>query len=282
MRSALGSFGLCFTFAACGRSPEALAPDAHNVRVGQPLTVHVIVTDLSCGASITADVRLEEDLTCSGDALSVDANGLKINLNGHTIRGNGTGNGITVRGRSDIVVHGGTVRNFTTGIFVAQSTGVVVKDNDFTANREAVFLNGASGNVVKANRAWQNTQRGIMLRPTTSGIVSTDNQVVDNTLTDNPSGILVFGQSENTLKANRIAGSSVGAFDLTGGGGSRNVIKENVLTSSAVGIKFGTGWTGNYIIGNTLASNTCGLAGPGVQNIYKDNVFTANTINSCP
>jgi parallel beta-helix repeat protein len=149
-------------------------------------------------------------------------------------------------------------------------------------NREAVFLIGSSGNVVKANRAWANTQRGIMLRPTTGGIVSTDNQVVGNTLTDNPSGILVFGQSGNTLKGNTISGSTVGGFDLTGGGGSGNDIRGNVVTGSAVGIKFGTGWTGNFIIDNMFATNTCGLAGPGASNTYKDNVFTSNVTNICP
>jgi parallel beta-helix repeat protein len=121
-----------------------------------------------------------------------------------------------------------------------------------------------------------------MLRPTTGGIVSTDNQVVGNTLTDNPSGILVFGQSGNTLKGNTISGSTVGGFDLTGGGGSGNDIRGNVVTGSAVGIKFGTGWTGNFIIDNMFATNTCGLAGPGASNTYKDNVFTSNVTNICP
>jgi parallel beta-helix repeat protein len=163
-----------------------------------------------------------------------------------------------------------------------QSTGVTVKDCGFTRNREGVFLIGSSGNVVKANVAWQNSSRGIMCRPTTGGIVSTDNMVVGNTITDNPSGILIFGQSGNTLKENTIAGSSVGAFDLTGGGRTNNVIKENVLSSSAAGIKFGTGWTGNFIIGNTIQANTCGTSGPGASNTFKDNIFSANGTDICP
>jgi parallel beta-helix repeat protein len=146
-----------------------------------------------------------------------------------------------------------------------------------------VFLIGSSGNVIKSNVASNNTQRGIMLRPTTGGIVSTDNLVVDNTLTNNPSGILVFGQSGNTLKGNTISGSSVGAFDLTGGGGTGNVIKENLLSASAAGIKFGPGWNGgNDIIGNTFQANTCGLLGSGSSNTYKDNVFTSNVTDICP
>jgi len=280
MRSFIICCATALAFTACNTGPEITSP-LSGTR-DEPFASHVIVTDVSCGDVLTTDVRLEEDLTCAGDALTVGADGIRINLNGHVISGNATGVGITLRQRSDVVIHGGTVRNFLTGIFVSQSTGVTIKDNGFTLNREAVFLIGSSGNVVKANRAWANTSRGIMLRPTTSGIVSTNNMVVGNTLIDNPSGILVFGQSGNTLKGNTISGSTVGGFDLTGGGGSGNEIKGNLVSGSAAGIKFGTGWTGNFIIDNTFATNTCGLAGPGASNTYKDNVFASNVTNICP
>ena len=280
MRSHIMSCATAFAFIACSTTHELTSPIATSG--DEPFADHVVVTDVSCGDVLTTDVRLEKDLTCAGDALTIGADGIRINLNGHTISGNATGVGITLRQRSDVVIHNGTVRNFVTGIFVSQSTGVIVKDNGFTQNREAVFLIGSSGNVVKANTAWANTSRGIMLRPTTGGIVSTDNMVVGNTLIDNPSGILVFGQSGNTLKGNTITGSSVGGFDLTGGGGSGNEIKGNLVTGSAAGIKFGTGWTGNFIIDNTFATNTCGLAGPGASNTYKDNVFASNVTNVCP
>ncbi len=280
MRAFISCCVTAVVMTACNIAPEATSP--LPVVSDEPLLTHVIVTDLSCGDVIMTDVRLEEDLTCTGDALTIGADGVRINLNGHVVTGNATGNGITVRQRTDVVIHSGTIQNFVTGIFVAQSSDVVIKDNGFTLNREAVFLNGSSGNIVKANRAWANTQRGIMLRPTTSGIVSTDNQVVGNTLTDNPSGILVFGQSGNTLKGNTISGSTVGGFDLTGGGGTGNEIKGNIVSGSAAGIKFGTGWTGNFIIDNTFSTNTCGLAGPGSSNTYKDNVFRSNVTNICP
>jgi parallel beta-helix repeat protein len=270
---------------ACGTEHELTAPASRRLPAigsGRPATDHVVVTNLACGDLITTDVRLEADLTCPGDALFVGADGIRINLNGHIITGAATGVGITVRGRIDVTIHGGTIMNFVTGVFVSQSTGVTVKDNAFTQNREAVFLIGSSGNVVKANVAWENSSRGIMLRPTTSGIPSTDNLVVANVLIDNPSGILIFGQSGNTLKGNTISGSSVGAFDLTGGGGTGNVIKENDLSGSAAGIRFGTGWTGNLIIGNTIHTNTCGLAGPSASNTYKDYVFSSNGSDVCP
>lgn len=282
MRSTIMGSALALSLLACSAgtdvtSPERLSPQGTSLGAD-----NVIETDVACGDQIDTDVRMEADLTCAGDALLVVADGITIDLNGHVILGAAVGVGITVRGRSNVTIKGGTVMNFVTGVFVSQSTGVTVKDCGFTQNREAVFLIGSSGNMVKSNIAWQNTSRGIMLRPTTGGIVSTDNMVADNTLTDNPSGILIFGQSGNTLKGNIISGSTVGGFDLTGGGGTGNVIKENVLSSSAAGIKFGTGWTGNFIVGNTIQGNTCGTAGPGATNTYKDNTFSANGTDICP
>ena len=84
-----------------------------------------------------------------------------------------------MRARRGVVVQGGTITDFVTGIFISNSTAIAVEENRFTRNREAVFLIASSGNVVKANVAWQNQLRGIMIRPNASGVTSTQNFVVE-------------------------------------------------------------------------------------------------------
>jgi parallel beta-helix repeat protein len=240
-----------------------------------------LAADDLCGATIVADLNLDSDLSCPGDGLFVGADGIKINLNGHTITGSGVGVGITVRARHDVVIQGGTITDFVTGIFISNSSGIVVKENRLTRNREAVFLIASSGNVVKENLAWQNQLRGIMIRPNASGVVSTQNLVSENTLTANPSGILVFAQPGNILKENRIAESTVAGIDLTGGGAAGNLMKENILTGNAAGIRFGPGWTGNRIVENSFQMNTCGVQGTADDNTFKENVFSSNGSDSC-
>jgi parallel beta-helix repeat protein len=227
------------------------------------------------------DLKLEEDLTCAGDGLIVGADGITVDLNGHTVAGSGAGLGITVRGRRGVVVAGGTIRGFVTGVMIAVSSGIVIKDNRFTENREAVFLSASTANIIKENIAWQNQLRGIMIRPNSSGVLSTQNLVIENILIDNPSGILVFGQPGNTLKENTIAGSTVAGIDLTGPGASGNLVKENTLTGGAAGIKFAPGWTGNRIIENQIELNTCAIEGAADGNTFKENVFTANGLDWC-
>lgn len=268
--------------AGCHAGDDVTAPSSSQdpaVASRQPLHLPAVI--VACGASVVTDLKLGNDLDCTGDALIVNADGITIDLNGHTLTGSGTGNGITVRGRQYVTIHDGTIRGFVTGVFVANSSLILIKGNRLTSNREGIFLNGSSDNVVMENEAWQNQLRGIMLRPTLSGVTSTGNLIKENVLRENPSGILVFGQPDNTFKENRISHSSFAAIDLTGGGASGNVFRENTLETSAVGISFGAGWTGNSLSENRLLHNTCGTQGTTAGNTLTENQFVANGTDFC-
>ena len=53
-----------------------------------------------CGVTIVENLTLDHDQTCTGDGLVVGADGITIDLNGHTLAGLGTGVGIEVTGRT--------------------------------------------------------------------------------------------------------------------------------------------------------------------------------------
>ena len=244
---------------------------------------HAAASDL-CGTMILADLKLDHDLTCTGPGLIVGADGITINLNGHAITGPGSGVGINVANRTGVLIVGGTVRNFLAGVQLVNSTTIVVKENRFTGNQDAVFLIGTSGSIIKENIAWQNTRVGVMLRP--SGIRnSTQNVVAENTLTDNTNGmILVETPTGNTIKENRISGSSNAGINVNGPV-SGNVIKENWFIGNAAGIRLnpvgGLFATGNRFIENTISMNTCGVMGPTGDNTFKENVLEGNVADLC-
>ena len=272
---------LAMLLTACTSDPTGAPPHAAS-QVAAAERLDVKATIITCGTTLMTDLRLESDLACPGDAIFVGADDISIDLNGHTISGTGAGVGITVRSRQGVTIRGGLVRGFVTGIFVNSSSDVVISHTALTQTREAIFLAGSSGNVIKNNIAWENQLRGIMIRPTGSGALSTDNFVVENVLADNPSGILLFGQPGNTFTANRISGSSVAAIDLTGGGASGNVMRGNRLSESAAGIKFGPGWIDNDFFGNTIAENVCGTQGNTTGNTLQGNNFLRNSADTCP
>lgn len=80
-------------------------------------------------------------MACPGDALIVDADGITINLNGHAVTGAAAGNGITVRARYHVTIHGGTVAGFLTGRFAG----------NVCALQGAAAGNTLSGNVLVRN-----------------------------------------------------------------------------------------------------------------------------------
>jgi parallel beta-helix repeat protein len=238
-----------------------------------------------CGTTILANLTLDHDLTCSGNGLIVGADGVTIDLNGHTITGSGTGNGILATGRSGVVITGGTIRNFTIGVQLVASTGVLVKEIRAIANRDGIFLIASSGNTITENFASQNSRVGVMLRP---GAInnSTQNLVTENILSDNTNGvILVETPSANIFKENIITGSSNAGIALNGGV-SGNLIQENAFTGNAAGILLNVGATGlwptaNTFVENTIAMNTCGVSGPPGDNTFKENVLEGNLADAC-
>jgi parallel beta-helix repeat protein len=240
---------------------------------------------LACGDVIVSDVVLENDLTCPGNGLTVTGTDINIDLNGHTIAGAGVGQGITVNASQGVSIFGGSVRGFLRGILVNVSTGLVIRDNEFTENGTAVLVQASSGNIIRGNVARQNSLRAFMLRPDLSGaVVSTNNDIVENVLIDNPTGIYLIRQPGNAITANRISGSSVAAIDLDpaplGASGTR--IMGNLLMASGAGIRFGAGWTDNTIHGNRILENSCGFQGASAGNALQGNSLVANASDFCP
>jgi parallel beta-helix repeat protein len=234
-----------------------------------------------CGATILANLTLDHDLSCAGNGLVVGADGIKLDLNGHTITGSGIGFGISVIGRTGVSIVGGTVRNFVAGVRVMNSTAIVVKDNQFVANGEGVDLaSGSVANTIKENHFQDNAMRGIMLRGGTSA-----NLVKENTFSGNRVGVLLFGAVDSTVKENTVSSSVLAGIRLnvlaTG-----NLIVENTTASNPAGIEFlvtPTGSaSGNTLRENTIALNACGLKGPVAGNALTENVFQGNAADTCP
>lgn len=237
-------------------------------------------TDL-CGTTVIADVTLSQDLVCSGDGLIVGASGIRIDLNGFSIQGSGTGTGVAVSGYDDVTIAGGAIRQFAVGIRVATSTELVIRQIEFIANAEGIdFQAGSINNTVKDNTFSQHSVRAIMLRGNTIA-----NDIKSNTFSGNRVGILVFAGADTSIKNNFISGSSLAGIRVnvfaTG-----NVIKDNIITSNAAGVEFlatPTGSaTGNELKGNTIAANACGLKGATAGNDIHDNSFESNTTDTCP
>jgi parallel beta-helix repeat protein len=262
--------------------PSGLA--AAGIADHRPLADVLPLATLACGAQITSDVRLDNDLTCAGNALLVAGNDIRIDLNGHTLTGNGSGNGITISASDGVTIFGGSVKGFQSGIFAGGSTHVVIRDNEFSATNQAVLLQATTGSVIKHNTVTGNLSRGFMVRPNLTGTLSTDNVVIGNLVVDTPTGIYLIRQPGNTIQNNTVIGATVAGIDLFEGVGevSGTIIRANHLTGGGTGIRFTAGWIGNTVVGNRIDENACGTKGPTVGNTFNGNVYSGNVSDSCP
>ena len=77
---------------------------------------------LECGDEVDNDRKLKADLTCgpNEDGLVIMADGVDLDLNGHTISGNGDigTDGVLVNDQDRARVHGGTIKDFDHGVSV--------------------------------------------------------------------------------------------------------------------------------------------------------------------
>jgi len=71
----------------------------------------------ACGPiSSPGNFVLARNLTGSGDCLTLTSSNINIDMNGHSISGDGTGNGIVGNNLTNIVINDGTIKHFDTGI----------------------------------------------------------------------------------------------------------------------------------------------------------------------
>src|SRR5947209_4830145 len=144
---------------------------------------------IACGAEITRDTVLDRDLVCDrGPALVIVADGVTLDLGGHTVSGptdlSAPGPGILLRGVTGSTVRNGTVLHFDAGVAVEGGAanvieGLTVQDN--VGSPDGDFGDGIVVNRSRDNRVQANVLRrngpfsGISLGPFASG-----NEVLDN------------------------------------------------------------------------------------------------------
>ena len=219
-------------------------------------------TQPSCGATITTDTKLTSDLTdCPNNGLVIGADNIILDLNGHTIDGDGTeftecppdepcDIGIIDIDHRGVTIKDGSVEEFVIDVIVADATDsrltrLIVSESSlfglFIVNSSAVQLDRttASANGLATDQA------GIVVfdshdlqieRNTVSGngdigmfMIGVDtSRVARNTLSGNPEAGIILEGSGNDLNENRATDSQDGLIVA----GNDNTIARNQLTGA--------------------------------------------------
>ncbi len=222
---------------------------------------------LECGTVITEDTVLGADIGPCGDRVTeeghtpgghgvvIGADGVTLDLNGHTIFGLGGSEvlhqaaGVKVDGHSDVTVFGGTVRDFFHGVQVINGSRNTVLDMaalDNTTGNGIVLQNVRDSSVSKNRVIGSGGFGGISVFDGRRPEQLDDIPSANNTITDN-----VVDQADNRANTTGIS--------LENGSG-HHVVDNTVTGSSGDGINLRPGVTNSVVVNNVVTGNGTGAA----------------------
>jgi large repetitive protein len=256
------------------------AVTALAVSVGPLASAHAAKpVNVSCGETITADTKLANDLTdCPNKGIIIGADNITLDLNGHTIDGDGRDNvdedcpadvfcdtGVGNDGYEGVTITGGAVTEFGSGVFLFQAQdnrvhglsterngdgmdAVLVNDAVMTQNSvdENVFGIFVVGDNVRLARNSVSEFAfgggcGVEVQHS-ERVVITDNSVLASDpgapITGSTCGIALLGDSTNS-RVERNSISGNGFAGLLVEGGDHNLVTDNDISRSGeVGVSF--------------------------------------------
>jgi len=176
---------------------------------------------LGCGEVVTVDTTLDSDLVdCPDEGLVIGADDVTLDLNGHTIDGDGVSPVIcpvegqvcdvgvdNSAGHRGVTIQGGSIQQFNAGVLVS---------------------GGADGNRLRRLTISQTTSEAIDVGDTTNTVIK------GNTMTDpGIAAVVVLESSDAVVSGNSASGSSDEAFII---GGTGTTVRRNVVSDSGGGM----------------------------------------------
>jgi len=152
---------------------------------------------VSCGATITQDTVLDADLDCDGNGIVIGADGITLDLAGHSVSADGSS--ILNQGHDDVTIENGSVVVDTVGIRLQGVTGNLIRNVSLSGLQNGIEMYDSDANRIVANRlsgVWLRLQNG-----------SDDNVIRANTVLAYEGLIWLVGSSGNRVTANVISNS---------------------------------------------------------------------------
>jgi parallel beta-helix repeat protein len=170
---------------------------------------------------LTSTCILAQNLT---ESVEITTNNVTLNCNGHSITGTGTGYGIYLNSREDVIVQNCTVINFSVGIPLLFASDNTIITSTMSDNHYSIVLAGSFSNTLTDNNALNNWV-GIMLNPSSNANNLTNNDASNNL----GFGILLQVNSDNILTNNTALNNNVGIHLYRSSG---NTLKNNIMSAN--------------------------------------------------
>ena len=254
---------------------------------------------VACGDTLTASIALDADLDCpSGNGLVIGADGVTVDLGGHTIVGDDTTTtyGVENAGGFDrVTVKNGTIRGFDTQIYVVGGEGHVIRGVQLRAGTHAIRFDGevgfakilkvvafdSDGVAMQIGGSDNQISQAVIVNAAAAGIrlVGSRNTVAKCTIV-NPfdAGIRLAGFGENNVfTGNTVSVGQSECIRVEAFGGTGNVVAKNLCEANEGGGIALMGSQEGVVTGNTVVGN--GADGIRVGFVSIGNVVSKNKIS---
>lgn len=235
---------------------------------------------VKCGQTVTADTTLANDLAdCPGVGIVIGADGITLDLNGHTVDGDGVADveGINNDGHDHVTVMDGAITDFVEGVVVLDARDNRLRGLSTRRNRHAgIFVDGATDTDIEGNSTADRCAGVIVTRSrdisvernTTTGgecsgipiFESDDVAVIENSVARAGSGgILLLRDSDgNRVERNSVSGGAGDGIVIAEEGDHNLVSQNSVSRNGGLGVILDVGTSDNGVTDNTLRANAFG------------------------
>lgn len=149
---------------------------------------------------------LQNNITTSGTCFSVDVNNVTIDLNGHTITGDMTGDGVDFTGNY-FTLSNGIITNFIEGVYMEGSS---------SNNISNLIINNIYDRAIYCSGSYYTNFTNLIISSTFDGFVfdGCDYNTVENIEVSNDTimGVYIYSSSNNNLKNIKSNGNSNGIY----------------------------------------------------------------------
>jgi parallel beta-helix repeat protein len=242
-------------------------------------------TAVACGATITGSVTLAANTDCSGTAatsITIGADGVTINLNGHTLTGNASNDCIYSDGYNNVTVIGpGKLTGCTYGVYAEYGGNFTTKNLTVdTPGSEGVYYEYMTGSRVIGVTVKNAVSEGIDLEYGASNVVS--GNTVSNS-TGNPYQLYVYYENESSFSNNVLSfstqNSSASAYNIWSDEGMYNSYTGNTMTNGYYGLYLDCDDYGAATISNNTVTSPYEY-GMYIEDCYDDNAYYASGATS--
>jgi parallel beta-helix repeat protein len=204
---------------------------------------------------LTQDI---DDLISDEDGIAIVSNGITLLCNGHSITGDGSGQGVTSYGVSGVTIKDCTVEGFYFGIYLLGGGYNTVNNNTANLNGlEGIFLSNSDSNSLNNNQA--NDNSAVLLSAVGIFLGNSHNNTVNNNTANNnysavtyAAGIHLQDSSNNTVNNNTADNNSASTGDGVGisvpDNSNANVVNSNTADNNSS--------YGYFLDDDTSADNT--------------------------